>query len=306
MGQLDLFIRISRTMINDLRQLAIFAKTAELNSFRKAALELNLSPSVVSYHIDQLEEKLNTSLLYRSTRKLSLTPEGRRLLQSAQQMIRAAESGMQAINALHDTLSGTLTITIPAVTIHSPLFKKISAFIADNPKIHIDMIVTDKRMDLINEGIDLAIRIGRKELKQSSLKSQKIGEIPRLLVASPSLAKSYSHPIRPKDLSFWPWLGLKMLPLERKLIHQSKKPALIKYTPRIQVDNVAALTQMTLQGLGVSTPPDFLIDAALKQKKLIHLLPEWQVPPIELFAVWPHHTHHALLREAFVEYLQHD
>src|SRR5579863_733071 len=115
-------------MIDELRALAIFAKTVEAGSFRTAAKELKLSPSVVSHHIAQLEERLGVTLLYRSTRHLSLTQEGNKLFEHAKEMLLAAESGLNIITQQSSEPSGRLIITLPSFFTKSKLVKDIAAF----------------------------------------------------------------------------------------------------------------------------------------------------------------------------------
>ena len=162
-------------MIDGLRQLAVFAKTVECGSFRQAALELQLSPSVVSYHVSRLELSLNTALLYRTTRNLSLTNEGEKVFASAQRMLAEAQNSFNVLNS--QEIKGKLTITIPALMVHHPLFKKISRFAHENKLVTLNIKVTDKRINLVEHGIDLAIRIGKLEDNQASLKQKKITQI---------------------------------------------------------------------------------------------------------------------------------
>ena len=115
-------------MLDQLRQIAIFAKTVDHGSFRGAARSLRLSPSVVSHHVTQLEKRLGTPLLYRSTRKLSVTPDGERLLSAAQDMIEAAETGLQDVSNQSHQPSGVLRVTVPAVLTQSRLTNQMAAF----------------------------------------------------------------------------------------------------------------------------------------------------------------------------------
>lgn len=272
-------------MIDELRALAIFAKTVEAESFRQAAKDLNLSPSVVSHHIAQLEERLGITLLYRSTRHLSLTQEGKKLFLHAKEMLLAAETGLNAITQQSSEPSGRLNITLPSFFSKSKLIKDIAHFAEAFPKVELLLNFTDVKQDLIREGIDLAIRIG--DLEDSALKAKKIFDMPRKLVVSPDYMKHRKRPQKPQDLMNWDWIGFKMRPNRRKLIHQSGKSVELEFNPRIIADSVEAVSQLAVAGLGLATPPAFLVASDLKHKNLIEPLPKWGISSLTVFAVWP-------------------
>lgn len=272
-------------MIDELRAIAIFAKTVDGGSFRQAAKELNLSPSVVSHHIAQLEERLGVTLLYRSTRHLSLTQEGNELFIHAKEMLLAAETGLNAITQQSPEPSGRLNVTLPSFFSKSKLVKGIAAFAEACPKVELLLNFTDVKQDLIREGIDLAIRIG--DLEDSALKAKKLFDMPRKLVVAPVYLEHRKKPRKPQDLQDWDWIGFKMRPHRRTLIDQSGKSAQLEFNPRIVADSVEAVSQLAIAGLGLATPPAFLVAPALDQKTLIEPLPNWAISSLAVFAVWP-------------------
>lgn len=271
-------------MIDTLRALAIFAETVRQKSFRSAAKSLNLSPSVVSYHVTQLEKRVGTPLLYRTTRKLSLTHEGETLYAHALDMLAAAEKGFDAMSAQSSAPSGKLSIMFPSVLIQSMIHHRMVEFCRKFPRIEFHIQYTDVRQNLVEEGIDLAIHIG--EMDDSSLKSRRIGILNRRLVCSPSCADRHQEPRHPRDLESWEWIGIEMLPPKR-VVRRGSERFEINYSGHIFVDNVTAMTHLCLSGQGVATPPDFLVDEEILAGRLITLLPEWQVDPLPLTAVWP-------------------
>jgi DNA-binding transcriptional LysR family regulator len=299
-------------MIDELRALAIFAETAKQGSFKKAAIELGLSPSVVSYHISELEKRIDCALIYRSTRKLSLTHEGQILLQHAQKMLLEAQTGLEKVVVNDQELKGKLSITLPSALTRSPLISKIVQFCQSHPLIELNIVFSDVRQDLISDSFDLAVRIG--DLENSSFVSKKIGHIQRKLVCTPAFIEQQclQHNISttvPSDLSFeniqnWPWIKLSMLSNKRRFISRSNVVGVrslvktnnrkvekgssleLEFTSHIAVDSVEAMTQFCLLGCGIATPPDFLVEHAIKNKTLIELLPQWQVEDLPLFAVW--------------------
>lgn len=272
-------------MIDELRALAIFAKVVEAGSFRSAANELKLSPSVVSHHVAQLEERLGVALLYRSTRQLSLTFEGKKLFESAKSMLLAAENGLNSVTHQASEPSGKLNLTVAAFLTRSTLVRDIAAFAKVFPKVALSINFSDVQQDVIREGIDLAIRVG--DLKDSALKAKKLFDMKRKLVVSSDFMTNREIPHSPKDLIQWEWIGLKMRPNTKELINQSGKTFLIDFEPRIIADSVDAVCQLAIAGLGLATPPSFLVAEDISQGYLVEPLPDWHVESLPVYAVWP-------------------
>jgi DNA-binding transcriptional LysR family regulator len=272
-------------MIDELRSMAIFAETIKQGSFRAAAKELKLSPSVVSYQVSQLEKTVGSALIYRSTRNLSLTSEGTVLYEHALTMLKAAHQGLTQVTSGQEALRGTLTLTLPAALIKSEISKKIAKFSQLHPSLNFKLFYTDNRQDLIGKGIDLAFRAGK--MHDSSLMSKRIGEINRKLVCAYELWKENGKINAPDDLTKWQWIKLDMLPNHRTLINAEGVKHDIVFNSNISVNSVEAMTQLCINGAGIATPPDFLIEREIKDNLLVELLPDWQVESIPLYAVWP-------------------
>ncbi len=284
----DLTILDSLIMINDLRAIAIFSETARLGSFKAAANTLGLSPSVVSYHITQLEERVGTALLYRSTRKLSLTTEGQTLFEHSLSMMAAAQNGLDQISSITERPSGKLKLAMPSVLTRSYINQTIAEFSKKYPGIALDIKYSDKRHEIITEGFDLAIRIGT--LEDSALKAKKMGYIDRKLVCAHSYLNDnpdMSKPQSPNELEQWRWIQLSQLNNQRSFINEDNTKQTVQCDGNITVDNVEAMTQFCLSGLGIATPPDYLVDDLIKQGDLMELLPSWKVESIPLYVVWP-------------------
>ncbi len=288
-------------MIDELRAIAIFAETIRQGSFRGAAKSLALSASVVSYHITQLEERVGTALIYRSTRKLSLTHEGEILYQHANDMLSSAQQGLSKVTSTGTEATGKLTVTLPAALTRAPITREIAQFSRLNPGVELHIGYTDERQDIIATGIDLAISAGH--LPDSSLKSKRIGEVERKLVCSPEYWSQQKKPTRPKDLASWNWIKLEMLPNYRILLKPGRKPVQINFTSHVYVDSVEAMTQLCVCGLGLATPPNYLVDEALASGKLIEVLPEWCVEPIPVYALWPRNVSDSSNTRRLLDYL---
>ncbi len=290
-------------MLDELRQIAIFAKTVDHGSFRAAAKDLQLSPSVVSHHVGQLEKSLGTALLYRSTRKLSLTPDGEQFLEYAHSMIDAAESGIQMMSSQSNQPSGIIRVTVPAIFSQSVLMDQFAEFAIQYPKVELSLDLSESRRDIIADGFDVAIRAG--EMEDSSLKAQKLFQLNRRLVASPAYLSLYPEPKKPNDLSDWDWLELAPVRHVKTEFRKSGKRVLVKKKKsRISTNNAQALTRMSLAGAGLATIPEYLAQPHIDTKELQYVLPDWTVDPIKVFAVWPSNAPKNGLVKHLVKYLK--
>lgn len=289
-------------MIDHLRQIAVFAKTVELGSFRKASKELRISPSVVSHHISQLEQSLGVSLLYRSTRSLSLTREGEKLYASAQIMMEAAEKGIEEMAHDSEQPNGELHITLPAILAQSKFIDYIAGFRRAYPKVRLLLDFSDKQHNTIHEGIDLAIRMG--SLKDSSLKAKKLCEAERILISTEEYIRTRPPLTNPLDLENWDWLTLEALgnridlySLETKLKIETKKNS------NLSVTNALALYELVKAGIGVAEVPSFIARSNLEEGSVQQVLPEYRIRNAGIYAVWPAGVDSKTIRPYFVDFL---
>jgi DNA-binding transcriptional LysR family regulator len=290
-------------MLDELRQIAIFAKTVDHGSFRGAAAALRLSPSVVSHHVRQLEERLGVALLYRSTRKLSLTADGERLLVAARAMTEAVEAGLQDISNETNLPTGILRVTVPALLSHAGLIDQFAQFALDYPQVQLSIDFSDARRDLIADGYDVAIRAG--EMKDSALKAQILFQFERRLVASPRYLKSRPTPKSPSELSDWDWLELAPVWNQKLVFRKSRKrQSVTKNNFRISANNAQALSQLARAGAGLAVVPEYLADPLIRTGELKTVLSGWAVEPIKVFSVWPSNAPKDGLIKHFTNFLK--
>ncbi len=289
-------------MLDELRALAVFAKVADLGSFRAAARALSLSPSVVSHHVSELERRLTTPLLYRSTRRLALTPDGEELVAAARQMVEAAERGLDALGGRHDAPKGTLRLTVPAFLAEGSLCQDLAAFSAAHPNVSLAVGFTDQPRDLLRDGLDLAIRVGR--LEDSAHKSRKLADMPRVLVASPGYLRARgAAPRRPQDLAAWDHVKLISRVAELTLSSPGKRPVRVAFAPRVSVDSAAAMRNLVIAGAGLATLPELMVRDALASGRLVEVLPGWHPPTLGVHALWPSNAQRAQLTQRFVDFI---
>ena len=288
-------------MIDKLRSIAIFATVVDEGSFRGAALSLGLAPSRVSEIISQLETELGVTLLYRTTRQLSLTHEGRLLHQKAHEMIAAAETGLDAVSRSAKVPTGSLKVTVPAFVAQTRLMGTFAKFVVAYPGVDINFHFSDHRSDIIRDGFDLAIRSGW--LDDSELMTRTIGHIERFLVASPDYVASKHEPTSPSDLEDWNWIRFAMRPDQTVLTAQNGKSVSVVGKSSVTVNSAEALYEFAALGLGVTAIPEHLARRGFDRGELIHLLPKWSLKPLGLYAVWPNQSRRENLTTLFVRFL---
>ena len=273
-------------MIDHLRQMAIFAKTVDHGSFRGAAQALRLSPSVVSHHISQLEEHLGVALMYRSTRKLTLTREGERLLRATHKMLEAAETELLNLAGSATTPSGELRLTLPSVLSQSAFIDQVAKFAHAYPRITLSLDFSDTRRALIADGFDIAIRMGPKP--KPSAQSRSLFQVNRRLVAATSYLATRATVDDPKQLQDWTWLALtpaQNVPLEFQ--HEQGHSRTIKPQAQMHTNDAQALFRLARAGVGLAIVPEFLAQQDVADGRVAYVLPEWRIKPIHVFATWP-------------------
>lgn len=273
-------------MIDQLKQMAIFAKAIDHGSFRGAARELHLSPSVVSHHVSQLEEHLGVALIYRSTRKLALTPEGHRLLTATRNMLNAVDSELQDLSATAGEPSGELRVTLPSVLSLSHITDQIAAFSRANPRITLTVDFSDMRRALIDDGFDLAIRMGPSS--KNSATSRTLFSVRRVLVASKDYLATQTVGSDPTSLTELDWLALapvQNIPLSFR--NSEGDTIKIKPAPHMFTNDAQALHRLAQAGAGLAIVPEFLVAPDIESGAMESLLPNWRLRPISVYAEWP-------------------
>ena len=288
-------------MIEKLRSIAIFATVVDQGTFRGAALHLGLAPSRVSEIVSHLEAELGVTLLYRTTRQISLTHEGRLLHEKAQDMLAAAEMGLDAINTLSENPTGSLHISAPAFVAQTRLMETFAEFVDAYPGVDISFHFSDRRSDLIRDGFDVAIRAGW--LEDSELLARNIGHTDRFLVASPGYFASKSEPKTPSDLEDWNWIRFDMRHDQTDLTSPEGQVKTVTGQSSVTVNSAEALYEFAAHGLGVTAIPEHLACRGFDRGDLVQVLPDWKLQPLGLYAVWPNQSRRENLTTLFVRFL---
>lgn len=288
-------------MINHLRHMAVFAIVVDEGSFRAAAKNLGLAPSRVSQTVSDLEKYLNVTLLNRTTRKLFLTNEGRKFYAHVVDITRNAEAGLNELQTLSQKQIGELKISLPAFLTSSVISNGIAEFARQHPKVSLSLSYTDQRVDILNEGLDLSIRVGW--LEDSSMMSRKLGESKRFLVASKGYMKNRTIPKHPFDLKEWDWIRFEMRSSTIDFTSTSGEKISISENARVSVNSANALSYFTSQDLGLTILPEHLVEEQIKTGEFVHVLPDWEIKSMGYYAVWPDKSRRENLTLMLVRFL---
>lgn len=292
----------ARTAV-DLNALRSVAAVAETGGFTAAAERLGVSKARVSLDVARLEARLGSGLFTRTTRRTTLTEAGAALLREAREPLRQMEAALAAVGQPRAAgLSGTLRIASTADHAGQTLGRAVAAFAAAHPALQIELRSSDRVVDLVAEGIDLAIRLGW--LRDSSLRATRLGDFEQHLVAAPAYLKRAGTPRRPEDLAQHDWVALSLLraPLTWSFVSRSGERRQVRMKSRLRADAALPLRALVEAGAGISVMDQFNAEAGMRAGALVRLLPEWQLPAGGIHAVWPPGRHVPAKVRAFIDF----
>ena len=288
--------------MDKLNAISVFCKVIETQSFTQAANQQNISVAMASKLVSQLEEHLKTRLLQRTTRKIVPTEAGMLYYQRCQAILLDLSEADSSISNMATSLQGNLLISVPRDFGLLYISPNLPKFIELHPNLHVEIEFEDKRVDLVAEGYDLALRIGY--MQDSSLVARKISSSPMHFVASPSYLESRGTPLTPDDLEYHQGLLYKS---SLNQVHwQSTKANQIqryKIQSKVVSNNGMALLEMTKAGLGISNLPSFFVKEALASGELVEILSEYKQKPLDIYVVYPNRRHLPAKVRAFIEFL---
>ncbi len=288
--------------MDKLNAISVFCKVIETQSFTQAANQQNISVAMASKLVSQLEEHLKTRLLQRTTRKIVPTEAGMLYYQRCQAILLDLSEADSSISNMTTSLQGNLLISVPRDFGLLYISPNLPKFIELHPNLHVEIEFEDKRVDLVAEGYDLALRIGY--MQDSSLVARKISSSPMHFVASPSYLELRGTPLTPDDLEYHQGLLYKS---SLNQVHwQSTKANQIqryKIQSKVVSNNGMALLEMTKAGLGISNSPSFFVKEALASGELVEILSEYKQKPLDIYVVYPNRRHLPAKVRAFIEFL---
>lgn len=269
----------------DFNEVAIFIQVVQEGSFSQAARKLGMPNSTVSAKVSSLEKRLGVTLIQRTTRKLNITPAGvayfKRCIQGMEE-IKAAEA--EIANAQGEP-QGLLRLTAPSELGSSILPSIISQYSKKYPKARVELLLTDRRVDLLSENVDLAIRAG--ELKDSSLIAKRVGTIYFAPFASPKYLKSKGTPVHPKELRNHSCLQFTPFGVDEWKMTGLKGSLNVAVPGKILINDMLALKKMAMSDDGITFLPTYFCYPEVQSGKLIRILPEWRSHLTPIHFVYP-------------------
>ncbi|WMJ69503.1 LysR family transcriptional regulator [Stenotrophomonas sp. 24(2023)] len=289
----------SATNADRLELLRTFLRIVDAGSLSAAAAQLGTTQPTISRRLQALERQLGLRLLQRSTHGLQLTEEGLRCQRHAQRVLDEWESLQAELQGEPDVLRGHLRILAPHAFGQAQLAHPMLAFLARHPQLSLEWILEDRRPDFIAEGMDCAIWVG--DVKESRLVALPLAEVPRIVVAAPTLADPATV-TTPQHAQALPWVSITTFYRERLVLHDQRGHAhTLTFAPRLLTDNLFVVQHAVRAGLGAAVVSAWLVADDLAQGRLVQLLPDWEAPPLPVHLVFPADRQQPLRLRAFIE-----
>lgn len=282
--------------------MAVFARVVETKSFTEAARRLGMSKAAVSKQVSKLEERLGARLLNRTTRRLSLTEVGAAFYERCARIVAEAEDAELAVSRLNATPRGTLKIEAPVNFGMQYLAPLLPPFMLKHPELRVEMSFNDSFIDLIEEGCDLAVRIG--QLPDSSLVARKLAETKSVICAAPAYWDRHGRPSDPAALAMHDCFAYSYLATGNEWRLQGPGGAVaVRVTGSLAANNGDVLRQAAVAGLGVVAMPVFMVCDDLRSGRLEPVLCDWEPATRGIYAVYPHNRHLSAKVRAFIDHL---
>lgn len=283
------------------QQLEVFVAVADAGSFTRASTRLNLSAPAVTRAIGALEERIGVRLLYRTTRSLSITEDGLRFLERARRLLAELEMAEREAGGDLAILQGHLSVTT-SVTLGRSIFADIVRdYLADHRQMHVSVLLLDRVVNLVEEGIDLAVRIGH--LPDSTHMARKVGHVRRVLVASPDYLARRGTPQTPADLPAHAFIAFTALMASREWhFTEAGTAGRITLNPQLEINDAVTAIRAALEGEGITIALSYMVHDLIAEGRLHPVLEPYAPPPVPVHLVYPHSRLLAPKIRHFIEY----
>jgi DNA-binding transcriptional LysR family regulator len=284
----------------DLNQTVIFSRVVQAGSFTAAARQLRMPKSTVSRKVSELEARMGARLLQRTTRRLGLTDAGRVYYERAWRIVSELEEAEQAVGQIQAAPRGLLRVTAPLS--FGALGSIVAEYLEKHAEVEVEMVCTDRQVDLVEERFDVAIRAG--PLADSTLVGRKLGTVQRVLVAAPSYCKRHGIPRAPADLQEHACITFRVGATPNVWVLESGgKEAAVHIKPRLSVNELEVMRAAAIAGLGIAWMPIGACAEDIRKGRLRLLLPNWRSAEVPVHALYPTTRHLSPKVLTFVELL---
>lgn len=288
--------------MDQLKQIEAFVNSALRGSLSAAARLDGVTPAVIGRRLDALEARLGVRLLLRTTRRLSLTFEGQSFLEDCQRVLNDLGNAEAAVAAGGVRVSGHLRISAPAGFGRKHVAPLVASFMQAHADVRVTLDLTDRLVDLLNEGVDCAVRIG--ELLDSSLVSNKLGDMPRAVVGSPAYFAAHGEPQTPSDLAQHNCLSLGQQRGWTLRQTPGGEGVSVKVFGNFECNDGAVLHEWALAGRGLAWRSLWEVGGDLDEGRLRAVLRDYAAPPMGIYAVFPQRRHLPLRLRLFIDHLK--
>lgn len=289
--------------MDQFKQISTFVEVAARGSLSAAARAEGIAPAMIGRRLDALEERLGVKLLQRTTRKIALTNEGLAFLEDCQRILAELEDAEAAVSERSARASGHLVISAPAGFGRQHVAPLLPSFLAEHRDVTATLNLNDRVVDLIGEGVDVAIRIA--DLSDSSLIGVKLADNKRVVVASPAYIKRYGKPASLDDLAKHNCLAMSSEGSQRGwTFRQQGKNVTLKVAGNMVCNDGAVLHEWALSGKGLAWRSIWEVGTAIESGKLVTVLEEFAAPGNDIYAVFAQRRHLPLRVRAFVDFLR--
>lgn len=284
-----------------LHELEVFVAVADAGSFTKAGTRLRLSPPAVTRAISALEDRLGTRVFNRTTRSLTITDVGQRFLENARQVLTDLDNAEREAVGEAAAPQGQLSVTASVTFGRLALAPVVCAFLGEYSRVSVSMLLLDRVANLVEEGIDAAVRIG--PLPDSNLIAKRVGEVRRVLVASPNYLARRGTPMTPSDLrrhSMIAFTGL--MPSREWRFLEGRNAKNVPFAPRLEINDAVAAISAAEMGEGITIALSYMVAEKIRDGRLATVLDDVAPPPVPVHLVYPQNRLIAPKLRAFVDF----
>ncbi len=273
----------------DLNDLYYFVKVVDHGGFAPASRAVGASKSTLSRRIAQLEERLGVRLIQRSTRRFHVTDLGQTYYEHCKAMIVEAEAAQEAIDSLQAEPRGVVRMTCPIALLNAHVGEMVADYMTEYPEVTVQLEATNRRVDVITEGIDIALRARPLPLEDTDLTARMLSDEGQCLVGSPSLIEARGRPSEPSELTQWPslWHGRPEDSFQWHLFGPTDRETVVEHKPRYVTTDMVALRRAALAGVGIVQLPILMLREQMAEGTLVRLLPQWAPRREMVHAVFP-------------------